>query len=90
MRRLKLSITHPVRTDHQGRRIYSEAELAIADAELGDVGFPDSLTGKLVEPIPKSLPDPRSAPDVVVNLEGKRYKFHTLENDGSFELRKDW
>jgi hypothetical protein len=88
-----LSITTGLGTDHQGHQLRSRITTVMAETNLGpspQLGFPESIEGKLVGLTPQLLNQLKFGQDVEVGFEGKRYKFSRLEKDGSFELQKDW
>jgi hypothetical protein len=73
-----------------------EAETDIGPAQ---VGWPDSISGKLLDFHKKDWVGlfERTTDgtvtvhhDVAVSFRVKRYKFTRLESDGTFELTKDW
>ena len=77
--------------DHAGhpllRQIHLTAEIGL---EERPIGFPDSFGGKLLGATPELLLEIATNDFAEVGFLGKRYKFTKLEQDGSFEVRKDW
>jgi hypothetical protein len=52
-------------------------------------GFPDSFSGRLIGMTPEQIVELKFREDLQVSFKGKRYKFSSLDKDGSFELRAD-
>jgi hypothetical protein len=55
-----------------------------------DEDFPDSFDGKIIDLTREQCFQIRTGKNVEVGLWGKRYKFGSLEPDGTCKLRKDW
>ena len=88
-----LSITWVVDVSTDKRELRSLVSTVMAEIDLGpspQLAFPDSLDGKLVGITPKFLSRLKFGQGVDVVFSGKAYKFSRLENEGTFELRKDW
>ena len=88
-----LSITWVVGKDAQGHELRSLVSTVTAETGLGpspQLTFPDTIPGKLVDVPLALLNQLKFEPGVEVTFSGRRYKFSQLENDGTFELRKDW
>ena len=88
-----LSITRVVGTNAQGQEIRNLVHTVTAETDLGpspQLTFPDTFVGKLVDITPALLSQLKFEYGVDVTFSGKAYKFSQLENDGTFELRKDW
>lgn len=88
-----LSITSFVDSDTQDYQRRSAITTIVAEADLGqhsERGFPESFRGKFVGVTQEQLLYFKFGAGIEVGFRGKRYKFSLLEEDGRFELRKDW
>jgi hypothetical protein len=88
-----LSITWVVGVDAQKSEYRSLIATVMAEIDLGpspQLAFPDCLDGQLVGVTPELLSRLKFGHGVDVVFSGKAYKFSRLDNDGLFELRKDW
>jgi hypothetical protein len=81
--------------DALGRELPSDvvkvtAEIAGLPSRAGL--YPSSLAGRIIKISPSLLAKLKagdSAP-ARITFSGKKYKFNKLEDDGTFELQKDW
>jgi len=65
--------------------------LAETDIPPGRINpYPLTITGRLLAITPDRMAHLKQAPDVVVELAGKRYKFVLLEIAGAFTLEQNW
>jgi hypothetical protein len=88
----QLSITWVVGERADKRELRSLVTTVVAEIDKGPSpqrAFPDSLDGKLVGITRGLRSQLKFGRGVDVVFSGKAYKFSRLENDGTFELRKD-
>jgi hypothetical protein len=88
-----LSITWVIGVSAEKREFRSLVHTVMAEMDVGpspQLAFPDSLPGKLVGITPELLSRLKCGQGVDVVFSGRAYRFSRLENDGTFELRKDW
>lgn len=84
----QLAITYGPRADQQmGDEVQVMAQIDLRSFE--DDGYPDEITGKLLE-LPKVLLQRvQEGKAVHVDLGGKTYTFGSLSDRGEFQLRRD-
>lgn len=83
----QLIIPHGVSPDHpMDDQIRVMARTNVEDFE--DFGYPEIVTGNLIEVPNELLRMVRSGEQVFADMGGKSYRFTRLDSGGSFELRR--
>ncbi len=88
--RQTLSINHELCADDQRGRSEMQSIEADTDWEVDSPIYPQAIVGQLLDVPSDAIAELRFAAEVAVYFKARRYKFETLENDGSFVLRRTW
>ncbi|AXC11986.1 hypothetical protein ACPOL_2673 [Acidisarcina polymorpha] len=79
--------------NEDGEELPSVPHKLTAEMDVGpspQVDFPEVLAGKLVGTPAVILDQLKFRNIIAVYFSGRRYKFRQINNDGTFEMHRDW